>query len=213
MLLIAENIPATSETVPLIVIYLTCVMSLTSISIILTVFVSRFHHPRSYTPAISRRMYRFMTNYIASYVGMSETVKQYEEQTKRKTKANISNVDFINSVKRNPLRNFGEIAPLNLANESQSNNVCGSFPVFSHTKKAREEYILKNVKRINTGVTCLRRIREKSAVNFNNIIETEWKLIGLIVDRLFFWLIGLCCFVSSMITLVILPVLKHEDLI
>ncbi len=83
---------------------------------------------------------------------MSETVRQYEEQTKRKTKANISNVDFMNSVKRNRLRNFGEIAPLNLANESQSNKVCGSFPVFSHSKKERDEYILKNVKRINTGV-------------------------------------------------------------
>ncbi|NP_001297424.1 acetylcholine receptor subunit alpha-type acr-16-like precursor [Aplysia californica] len=44
MLAVAENLPETSEFVPLISIYLTIVMSLTSVSVIMTVFVLNLHH-------------------------------------------------------------------------------------------------------------------------------------------------------------------------
>lgn len=78
MLLIAENIPATSETVPLIGIYLTVTMSLTSLSIILTVLVLQLHYTGSFAPDISESLYDFMTKKIATRIGMSETVKRYE---------------------------------------------------------------------------------------------------------------------------------------
>lgn len=78
MLLIAENIPATSETVPLIGIYLTVTMSLTSLSIILTVLVLQLHYTGSFAPDVSENLYRFMTRTIASRIGMSNTVKRYE---------------------------------------------------------------------------------------------------------------------------------------
>ncbi|GFS20108.1 neuronal acetylcholine receptor subunit alpha-2 [Elysia marginata] len=44
MLAVAENLPETSEFVPLISIYLTIVMCLTSVSVIMTVFVLNLHH-------------------------------------------------------------------------------------------------------------------------------------------------------------------------
>ncbi|ESP05440.1 hypothetical protein LOTGIDRAFT_52159, partial [Lottia gigantea] len=44
MLAVAENLPETSEFVPLISIYLTIVMFLTSVSVIMTVFVLNLHH-------------------------------------------------------------------------------------------------------------------------------------------------------------------------
>ncbi|XP_059171412.1 neuronal acetylcholine receptor subunit alpha-2-like [Physella acuta] len=44
MLAVAENLPETSEFVPLISIYLTIVMALTSVSVIMTVFVLNLHH-------------------------------------------------------------------------------------------------------------------------------------------------------------------------
>ncbi|GFO36502.1 neuronal acetylcholine receptor subunit alpha-2 [Plakobranchus ocellatus] len=44
MLAVAENLPETSEFVPLISIYLTLVMCLTSVSVIMTVFVLNLHH-------------------------------------------------------------------------------------------------------------------------------------------------------------------------
>ena len=111
MLLIAENIPATSETVPLIGInyvflngliyllfnilimilgiYLVVSISLTSLSIILTVIVLQFHYTGSYTPDMPDRFYNFFTKYVAKMIGMSKTVQIYESQrnliTKRKS--------------------------------------------------------------------------------------------------------------------------------
>ncbi len=211
MLLIAENIPATSETVPLIVIYLTCVMSLTSISIIITVLVSRIHHPHSYYPAISRGMYRFFTKYIANYVGMSATVKQYEEHTKKNAcKTYLTNIDFIKSVKHNNKLK----QPVNLGcSTSKINNTNNHFSILNHTHTTRMNHYLHNIKKINTDEKCMKRAIGKSTTDNIKIIETEWKLIGLIVDRLFFWLISFCCIVSTVVLLLILPVLKHKDLL
>ncbi len=78
MLLIAENIPATSETVPLIGIYLTAVMSLTSVSILFTVFVLQLHHSGQFAPEMPQGFYRFTTVHLASWVFMRETVKRFE---------------------------------------------------------------------------------------------------------------------------------------
>lgn len=44
MLAIAEKMPETSDSVPLIGMYLTAVMTLTSCSVILTVMILNFHH-------------------------------------------------------------------------------------------------------------------------------------------------------------------------
>jgi nicotinic acetylcholine receptor len=66
MLLIAENIPATSEMVPLIGIYLTVTMSLTSLSIVLTVFVLQLHHATQFAPKIPRRVYVIFTRKIGN---------------------------------------------------------------------------------------------------------------------------------------------------
>ncbi len=78
MLLIAENIPATSETVPLIGIYLTAVMSLTSMSIILTVLVLQLHHSGQFAPAMPKKLYTFCTVTIANLFCMNEIVRRFE---------------------------------------------------------------------------------------------------------------------------------------
>uniref|UniRef100_A0A1I8J982 Neur_chan_LBD domain-containing protein n=1 Tax=Macrostomum lignano TaxID=282301 RepID=A0A1I8J982_9PLAT len=59
MLSIADRLPETSESVPLISIYLTVVMSMTSVSVIMTVFVLNLHHrgpSRSPVPNWLRRL-------------------------------------------------------------------------------------------------------------------------------------------------------------
>ncbi len=82
MLLIAENIPATSEMVPLIGIYLTASMSLTSLSIILTVLVLQFHHSGQFAPEMPKNLYDFMTKKVAAFICMSDTVRRYEATRK-----------------------------------------------------------------------------------------------------------------------------------
>ena len=65
--------------VPLIGIYLTASMSLTSLSIILTVLVLQLHHSGQFAPKMPRNFYNFMTKKIANFVCMSDTVRRYEE--------------------------------------------------------------------------------------------------------------------------------------
>ncbi|RNA26264.1 neuronal acetylcholine receptor subunit alpha-10-like [Brachionus plicatilis] len=78
MLLIAENIPATSEMVPLIGVYLTVIMSLTSLSIILTVVVLNLHHAGPVSPKIPENVYFFMTRKVAKWIFMKGTVQIFE---------------------------------------------------------------------------------------------------------------------------------------
>lgn len=82
MLLIAENIPATSEMVPLIGIYLTITMSLASISIILTVFVLQLHHANEFSIEVPSSIYNFLTNKVAYLIGFTSKVNILESQYK-----------------------------------------------------------------------------------------------------------------------------------
>ncbi|CAH8589909.1 unnamed protein product [Schistosoma mattheei] len=65
MLLIAENMPATSEFVPLIGVYLTVTMTMTSLSIILTVLVLHLHHTGSNRQPVPKYIKKIFFNFIA----------------------------------------------------------------------------------------------------------------------------------------------------
>jgi hypothetical protein len=92
MLLIAENIPATSEMVPLIGVYLTVTMSLTSMSIVLTVFVLQLHHATQFAPSVPRNVYRVFTRSVAVWVGMRNVVRRFE-----RSQASMSSLQAMNS--------------------------------------------------------------------------------------------------------------------
>ncbi|KAK3726255.1 hypothetical protein RRG08_008636 [Elysia crispata] len=71
MLLIAESMPATSEFVPLIGIYLTVTMGMTSLSIILTVFVLQLHHVGPHKRPVPGWMRTLVCKVFARVVCMS----------------------------------------------------------------------------------------------------------------------------------------------
>jgi hypothetical protein len=80
MLLIAESMPATSEMVPLIEIYLTIVMALTSLSIVLTVYVLQLHHSDPVVIPIPHSFKYSLVRYIAPVIGMKRIVQIYAEE-------------------------------------------------------------------------------------------------------------------------------------
>ena len=80
MLLIAESMPATSEMVPLIEIYLTIVMALTSLSIVLTVYVLQLHHSGPVVIPIPHAFKYSVVHYIAPLIGMKQIVKIYAQE-------------------------------------------------------------------------------------------------------------------------------------
>lgn len=80
MLLIAESMPATSEMVPLIEIYLTIVMALTSLSIVLTVYVLQLHHSGPVVIPIPYSFKYSLVRHIAPMVGMRQTIYLYAKE-------------------------------------------------------------------------------------------------------------------------------------
>lgn len=80
MLLIAESMPATSEMVPLIEIYLTIVMALTSLSIVLTVYVLQLHHSGPVVIPIPHSFKYSLVRHIAPVIGMKKIVQIYAQE-------------------------------------------------------------------------------------------------------------------------------------
>ncbi|XP_052283564.1 neuronal acetylcholine receptor subunit alpha-10-like [Dreissena polymorpha] len=73
MLAVAENLPETSEFVPLISIYLTIVMALTSMSVIMTVFVLNLHHRGPNKRAVPRWLKKLLLNGMSRFLCLQES--------------------------------------------------------------------------------------------------------------------------------------------
>ena len=105
MLLIAENIPATSEMVPLIGIYLTITMTLTSMSIVLTILILKLHHATPYAPKISRPVYYWITRKLAACLGMSHAISRFE-----RSQVEFSSRSKLNTISSEELAEFKDFS-------------------------------------------------------------------------------------------------------
>ena len=80
MLMVAEKVPATSEIVPIISIYLTIVMSFTSISVMMAVFVTNIHEKTKTCTTKAHRVPRIIRhlcmNHLAKFLGMKSSSKR-----------------------------------------------------------------------------------------------------------------------------------------
>lgn len=278
------------EMVPLIGIYLTTTMSLTSTSIVLTVLVLHLHHAGQFAPTLPRKFYYFMTKKVAFYVGMNSTVRRYESMD-QKDKNDRNKNDHIksailncndevlslknslciikdDSIKKNCRCNslstciFYDHSELNKKSSenlqksiqntlkksitsdneninnfstmnkqpSNLNEISESSTSLSSRKKHQSFMIpissmcieCSRVKQINKEHIDSLNIFSKYLKEFikkddlschNNNLQNEWKLVALIVDRVLFWLFSILTIVSSVILLLVLPILKNRELI
>ncbi|CAF1686563.1 unnamed protein product [Rotaria magnacalcarata] len=87
MLMVAEKVPATSDTVPIIGIYLTIVMSLTSISVIMAVIVANLYQQAAMCTSDQHRAPAWLTKvaliYLPSIFRMEGKVKTVLDQKVR----------------------------------------------------------------------------------------------------------------------------------
>ena len=197
-----------------------------------------------------------MTRKAAFLVGMTSTVKRYEQriihQKVYKKDPHTNNVQFINSFKdrskakllyngyassnqfKDSAQNHHGLLKsqtddfltdkeikvrkyrpheIKRRNDSVSYDMKRSLPVLNYetdTFNFKHDELLKNMKKINATVKLL---LNKDKEEKNSAIVNEWKLIGIIMDRLLFWMFFSITFSSSSILLIILPILKHTDTI
>lgn len=217
MLLIAENIPATSEKVPLITIYLTVVMSLTSVSIVLTVLMSQIHHATPYSPAMSRGFYNFMTKRVAKHIGMSNTVMRFEKNILKLSNGNekvdAEEAPKVVYLKQNP-PNEPQVKSNGIDALTFDSRMQKSFPEENKELGWLRYEIKQNTKMLRSLRADMKQLLTKGVVcDSATTTKTadEWKLIGIIFDRILFWLFTLLTFLPSSFLLILLPVMKNNN--
>ncbi|KAI3381799.1 hypothetical protein SNEBB_007440 [Seison nebaliae] len=190
MLLIAESMPATSEYVPIVCIYLTITMSLTSMSIILTVFVLRLHYAGvagAHPPPKS--IFYFLVTYTAPAVGLHRTVRAIMDERQRQMDENISSKNKYHKsiilaekgIKNNRLNDSSiyDNEKLYMQNEqhysSSSNSVKQTicFPVTNLSRKKNEKKLDKKQEKKNRNRLL---IDNKFSRSSNNIAPDKMLL-------------------------------------
>ena len=245
MLLIAENIPATSEMVPLIGIYLTITMSLTSISIILTVFVLQLHHGSQFEFHLSRNFYDFVTKRIAFIVGLRHTVRTFElknqtqmdEQKGAKLEASNTNNNFNSERIGTGSGSFRShrLKPFNLSQtfvrtgerDNQTNKFIFKYQPYTKTFLSVEKVNgatmndkckcpeAQSCKSINMVSSKIKGLKKKQMIKDikTRILIGEWKLVSLIIDRFLFWIFTTLTALSTILLLLVIPILKNKEII
>ncbi|XP_064619930.1 neuronal acetylcholine receptor subunit alpha-10-like isoform X2 [Lineus longissimus] len=189
MLLIAESMPATSEFVPLIGIYLTTTMAMTSLSIVLTVFVLQLHHVGPHERPVPEWVKFIMFKIVARLLFMRKAIKkaEYGREAKRDEMCLATFGEHHLDIKDTNCN--GRLSPLQL----------------SHDRRDRERGSVafdKISKHLRVLVA-----KQTYEDNFQEIVD-EWRLVAHIMDRFLFWLFFISGFVSSIVILVIRPMYK-----
>ncbi|XP_062608981.1 neuronal acetylcholine receptor subunit alpha-10-like [Saccostrea cucullata] len=222
MLAVAENLPETSEFVPLISIYLTIVMSLTSVSVIMTVFVLNLHHRGPNRHPVPVWLRNFLLGPVHDMLCMRKSnglpsINQEQNHRILRTmslRATLENIaqelqneaqlenggmadTIITDGQGTTLHNDVRCDVRLLPNETHQRPKRGIQVKNLHTKSHEE--IIKNLQIILDK-------HEKEDRDFQVI--QEWRKVAQVVDRILFWifLFGTLC--STIIILVITPAAK-----
>lgn len=145
-----------------------------------------------------------MTRKVAIYIGMKESVTQFEKSNKI-----VFETVGIDYSEIPLLRHFTYVLPKkNESNMSVGNNQvnrpCGHETTSTVIDLNEVELGNKNRNTIP--------VKNKAAKNELDRVAC-WKLIGLIMDRLLFWIFFPINLFTSMYLLVLLPILKRSDFI
>ncbi|XP_052098173.1 neuronal acetylcholine receptor subunit alpha-2-like [Mytilus californianus] len=201
MLLIAENMPATSEFVPLIGIYLTCTMGMTSMSIILTVFVLQLHHVGPHQRPVPKWLRIICFNFLGKIMCLRPPrplnglhchypqndiylAQFYEDITGNNCNGSIPN-----------FRNNG-----NYSTEKDANHV--------HEKITSEVEVDNTQERITNHLKLL--IDKQDYEDRHQCIVNDWRFVALTMDRILFWLFLSATTLSSIAILIIQPMMKPK---
>ncbi|XP_074650363.1 neuronal acetylcholine receptor subunit alpha-10-like [Tubulanus polymorphus] len=203
MLLIAESMPATSEFVPLIGIYLTTTMAMTSLSIILTVFVLQLHHVGPHQKPVPKWVRFFMFKILAKMLFIKlntracapgyhrSSVKEYRDHTDGRVREDICLTTFREPVVVDNCN--GRVSPIRLSYDRVENGTEPGSVTFDKISKHLKLLVAKQ--------------------NYDDTfqeITNDWRLVAHVMDRFLFWIFLLTAFMSSIAILVIRPLMKPQ---
>lgn len=239
MLAIAEKMPETSESIPLLGIYLTAVMAITSISVVMTVIVLNFHYrgpSRKEVPAWLRQLVLKRSSSSSSgcfsrprrkTVGdnhYSETPSRAKDRGDggdddggRSDDVSFRLTIDTSAVGAEERYHMGEYAEHTSSNEPASRVLHGDQPrnnasaVRHRRGRGSAAASGSSTKRVQDEVLrTLRYLLEKQERE-ERLTRTvnEWRQIALIIDRALFWFFLVITAASSFCFLVVIPVQRR----
>lgn len=208
MLLIAENMPPTSEYIPLIGVYLTIIMAMSALSVIFSVFVLNFHHkrtgtrpPSAWLKSFARTIACFTCTRIKfscdMYRAVSVMHSPIDDQRMQENGCLQINEELITDSHENS-RDSGvhnsDIGSFNVNGRGKNNNTNGVINL-QYVETILSDY----VKRVVSGHD--RTLEEIQVLN-------DWREIARVLDRLLFIIFGIVTVSSTVTLLVISPATK-----
>jgi nicotinic acetylcholine receptor len=214
MLLIAESMPATSEFIPLIGIYFTVVMSLTSLSVLLAVVLLNVHLYGSALKPVPSRLRRILFYHLAPFLRVklhrgtkldNQKHPQHSSVVTPRRATTIYNAVFLNE---NDLLSNGQQQRSQHTFQSTTiseNNVNSDSS--STTNIQTQPQSLGECKRLLTELNRL--ILRPTETHEEEIIIRDWQNVALVIDRCLFFLYLFLTTLLTIGTLVLAPLLKN----
>ncbi|RUS81596.1 hypothetical protein EGW08_010648, partial [Elysia chlorotica] len=230
MLLIAENMPATSNFVPLIGMYITSVMGITSLSVVLAVLVSNISQGGRNERTVPRGLH-LMTVYLARAMCMRLHYLSAQQASQNSTTPSSGH-----SGSRAP--NLSEKTAMLAAKSANNSRARRSFYKVGHgfqvsndsgcglidfemgdigspaaaQRTAAEDLAKTNCKDIDMILALLKSIMVKESEKERvDMIRLQWEEVAIIVDRFLFYIFLALTLVATLTTLVIMPLLKPTE--
>ncbi|XP_075537182.1 neuronal acetylcholine receptor subunit alpha-10-like [Dermacentor variabilis] len=238
MLAIAEKMPETSESIPLLGIYLTAVMAITSISVVMTVIVLNFHYrgpSRKEVPAWLRRLLlersssgRGWFSRPARRKTVGDNHVHFYDLPSRTAAAKDRSDDDGDGGRRPADDTFrlvvdsavigGEYAEHSASNESPSPVIHGDVARNNASATARHRRCRSGA---GAGGGSTKRVQEEVLRTLRYLLEkqqreehltrtvNEWRQIALVIDRTLFWFFLIITAASSICFLVVIPMQRR----
>ncbi|XP_045156385.1 neuronal acetylcholine receptor subunit alpha-10-like isoform X4 [Mercenaria mercenaria] len=208
MLLIAENMPPTSEYIPLIGIYLTIIMAMSALSVVFSVFVLNFHHKRSGSippPPWIKSIAKFASLMTCTTLTFnSDIYTSTKVQRSVPKEHNITEYNLINVNNQDDeietCEHLLDIHTNSQCTESHKNVKSSNNNTNGRAHLPLVENILSDY--VNRVLSGYDRLREESQV------ISDWKEIARVFDRMLFLIFAFITFSSTLTLLVICPFTK-----
>ncbi|ELT91068.1 hypothetical protein CAPTEDRAFT_159244 [Capitella teleta] len=215
MLLIAEEVPATSESVPLIGVYLTTVMTLTSTSVIMAVMVINLYNrggKTTHPPVwIQKLVLDGLARVFCMNFDLDKLVKGMEMVSKLYCRSKLANHKAEGGAEGG-----GNGYAMHQQKESTEIEEDDEEEVWvrRESQKKKDEPQAERVPLRNMSV-CRRTVNEESCKKLKALADrkkviVEWQSIATVIDRILFWIFLLGTVVAYLIILVLVPNSKPE---
>uniref|UniRef100_A0A0K0ERV6 Neuronal acetylcholine receptor subunit alpha-10-like n=1 Tax=Strongyloides stercoralis TaxID=6248 RepID=A0A0K0ERV6_STRER len=207
VLAIAEQMPETSDSMPLIAIYLTLVMVMTSISVVMTVMVLNLHHRGPFNKPVGPKLKYWILKRLKRFLNMhlpTLTIEEHQRESikkKKKENCSINNLSPMASILfQNSMSLLTGKDKTTLDYELLNNDI----------EKCRKNNLPENDSGARLLIAIQHLLKKHELEEQYQIVAGEWKQVAQVIDRLLFWVFLFATIIITSTLLIILPLINYS---